>query len=78
MQVEDESLLNFAEKYDVYMMKDDIALAMKELLNAQNAFRFLDLAYEYELRELEAVALAVVHENFWSEEMLANIKVSIY
>ena len=59
-------------------MKDDIESALKTLLNAQNAFRFLGLAYQFELRELKAVAATLVQSNFMSEEISANMEVSIY
>ena len=75
-QGESESFLNFAEKYDVHKMKDAIEPALKRLLNAQNAFRFLGLAYQFELIELKALAAAVVQSDFMSPEMSANMKVS--
>ena len=75
-QGQSESFLNFSEKYDVHKMKDAIEPALKRLLNPQNSFRFLELAYQFELIELEALAAPVVQSNFLSAEMSANMKVS--
>ena len=59
-------------------MKDDIEITLKRLLNAQNAFRFLGLAYQFELEELKAMAATVVQANFVSKEISANVRVSLY
>lgn len=57
------SLLYFAEKYDLQKMKGDIELAMQGPLSCENAFRFLGLAYQFQLEKLEAMVTAVVAKN---------------
>lgn len=75
MQEESESLLFFADKYDVLQMKEDIEASLKGILNPKNAFRFLGLAYKFKLTELETMAAAVVQSNFMSKEVSTNLRV---
>lgn len=75
VQEESESLLFFADKYDVLQMKEDIEASLKGILNPKNAFRFLGLAYKFKLTELETMAAAVVQSNFMSKEVSTNLRV---
>lgn len=70
------ALLNFAEKYDVQRMKDDIEKTLMGVANPENAFRFLGLSFKFGLPQLEPIAAFTVHSDFLSGEVSANLRVS--